>query len=938
MPNTKELNLFFPLNDLDPMGWLNDFITPQIMEDKESIAYSMFYRDYDTITNAETKNKIKSFLTTAESKDGEKFLFNNFLSANTRKFVNEKDFIFINGKYSDILENNISSRKLSLGPESDMKKYVLFMNNIKPHQMAFFQPYVRLYYGWKDDPKNKKEKFKFIEFPFSQYFELDKILENNNSFLEGSGIQNVSIDTQFTIGTKRNCRISIDYFFGNMNVLTRKLDAPDGENPKYGFSFMKTFSNMGIKKEVLQLEYGYYVDPTLEDQHGIPSEICSLINRREVRKFGILKTSHRFSFNKEGGIKISVDYVNLAEAYLNSDNNVMIPTAESLANVNTLNRRIAKRSKGALELITNYKNQKLQLEKTKEKIEDTLQAQVSEPREVDRNRSSLEDGLRRKRNQIDQLKLEEAKLNKTINSLKRSIIPFFKNLFLEIIKSNYDLYSITFNTKKSKQNYSFNTELNLISPNTGKEIKIADLSSKEYPIQEFYADNTIPQNVNENLENILNRIFNTPRNSENSNSRENHILFFPLRALIRAAYQTLRDSDTGETETIPSFIFGNLTCRVFDKTFNINVGNILIEVTAFQKWMHNKFIKNGIIDISFGRFINEIMDDLVPDAVYRNKTYPQATTRITIPDYNPTFYIKNSFFDSPIKSFVEHVADDSLMFLMSEYIYNSYEAPDTKPLIIYSKLNISTHKETTANNYSVSSNKQLRLNEIEDASRGIPYLYIGSDGGMFMDADFNQIDLKGLRTAIALQSLTDDNSSYFYYKYTISANVFASSIFNHGSIICVPTPPFGLVGSDYDLGIVGYYKVKGLRETIDAGGRYRSNITADWFWDGGTAGKRGALLTSDTTQGKTVAEIYDYVPAEAYDPKEYVKLLIESDINTLVNFGLKENKKAKKKDTNAKTQKAPNKPKDAKEKEGKKDASPKSGASSAQCKDDEPCN
>lgn len=905
MSNTQELNLFFPLNHLNPMGWLNDFVTPQIMKDKNSIVYSMLYKNYENSMKQEVKDKIKEILEKTESKsEDEKSLFSNYITTNTKKFEAEKEFLYINGGYSDILENNISTRNLADGEETDTRKYLEFMNTIQPYQMAFFQPYMRLFYGWKDDPKNKNEKFQFIEFPFSQYFDLDTILSAPNAFMEGSGVKNINVETQFTIGTKRNSKISINYYFSNMNILTRKLEPPPGTNPKYGFSFMKLFSNIGIKKELIVLEYGYHVDPQLTSQHGIPEEICVLINSRETKKFGILKTGHNFKFNKEGGVEISVNYVNLAEAFLQSDNNIMIPTAEKFASAGIINRNVFKRSPGALQLVNQYKQQKEKLAKIKEDIEDITLAQRNNPERIDRNNSSLNDFLRQKKRRIDNLRKQEIETNKSINTFKRQMVPYFKNLFLDIITSNYDLYSISFNTKKDQESkkYSLNSDFNLISPFTGKEIKIADLSAKEYSVNDFFTSNSISTKVIDNMENILNRIFNAPRGLNNSDNKENHILFFPLRALIRAAYLTLDDPDTPGLPIVPAIIFGNLTCRVYDKTYNINTGNILIEVEAFQKWMHRKFINSGHIDISFGHFLKEIMDDLVPDAVYRNKTYPQPTTRISIQDYNPNFFIKENFFSSNLKYDLEHSSPtDKTMLKLSEYVYNSYQGANTKPLILYSKLNISTHNETTAGNYSVSSNKLLRLNEKEDATRGIPHLVIGSDRGLFLSADFNQIDLKGLRSGIALQAMTDENSSYFFYKYSISADVLGSSIFNHGSIICVPTPPLGLTGVEYDIGIVGYYKVKGLKETLDANGSYKTNISGDWFWDGGTFGKRGKITSATPNENKKITEIKDYVESDVYDPIKYVELLIETDINTLVNFGLNENKNDKKKDKKAKS-------------------------------------
>lgn len=893
--NTEEFDLFFPLGEVNPQGWLNDFITPQLMRKKESVAYTLLYNNY-ALSTSPSVSSIKNVLNNEE-------LFNLFIEANERKFKNEEKFVFINGKYSDILENNLSTNHFSSGNSQDLKEYILFMNSIKPFQMAFIQPYVRLYYGWKDDPKNKKSNFKFIEFPFSQYFDLNSILSNPNAFLEGSGIKSISNDIQFNLGTKKNCNININYFFSNMNILTRKIEVNKNkkdnqtseDQPKYGFSFMKLFSNIGIKKEVLKLEYGYYVDPALESQHQIPLKICNFINTREVKKFGLLKTSHNFKFNKEGGVEISVTYVNLAEAFFESDNNIAIPN-DSSSNQRIMGRLKAK-SAGSLNLFQDYNKNREKLEEVKEKIQNLLMYQIKEPEKISKGQDTKEDLKRIKQKKIDALRQEEVEISKNLSLIKRQMTPYFKDVFITSIKDNFDLYSISFNTKKDdkSKSYLFNSSLNLISPKDGKEIKMCDLSSKQYNVDDFFRKESIPESVKSRLESILNRIFNTPREHINSDKRTGHIVFFPLRALIRVAYQMVNEDKNGDHLQIPSILFGNLTSRIYDKTFNINTGNILIELNYFQKWMHEKFYSKGFLDISFGQFIKEVIDDLVPEALYRNKTYPQNTTRITIQDYNPSFYIAKGWESFGVKNLVEENASDEYMKLFAQSVVsNNYDDSRFEPLIIYSKLNISTTKETTANNFSVSTSRQLELNESDDAARGIPHLIIGSDGGMFLNADFQQIDLKGLRSGIALQALTDDNSSYFFYQYSISAEVFGSSIFNHGSIICIPTPPLGLAGSDYDIGVVGYYKVKGLKDSIDANGTYKSVVSGDWFWSGGRYGKNGKPTTENDNKGKKITEILDYVPANTYDPASYIDLLIKTDIKTLTNFGIKTNKQTTK--------------------------------------------
>ena len=923
--NTEELNLFFPLNEINPQGWLNDFITPQIMANKDSVSYSMLYKK-SLIFTQDVEQKIKAALS------GEK-LYDQYSAANTEKFKNEEKFIFLNGKYADILENNVATRDLSKADEADNEKYLLFLNQIKPYQMAFIQPYIKLYYGWKDDPRNKKETFKFVEFPFSQYFQIDEILSPSNAFLEGSGIKSVSNDVQFNIGTKRNCNISISYYFGNMNVLTKKRDIEyQGSKPKYGFSFMKIMSHSSIKKEILKLEYGYRVDPSLTNQHHIPEDICNMINSREKKVFGLHKTGHNFKFNKEGGIEVSVNYISLAESYLEANTSVSIPSGEINANSRIINK-VEAESAGALDLLEQFKTTKKELIKVKEQIEEAQLQKIDTSVKTDKNKSQTENLVKLRNKRIENLRDKEKEINKTLSLIRRQMVPYFKNVLVDAILNNFDLYSISFKTNRDDNSkvYTFKADFNLISPGNnkpgndevtgrGKEIKIGELCSNTYNLNDFFQKDSYPQNIKDKMSGILNRIFNTPREAIPTNTNFGHIIFFPFRALIRALYQML---DKEEQEIVPHILFGNLTCRVYDKIYNINSGNVLIELNAFQKWMHESFYSKGIFDFSFGQVVKKAVDELIPDALYRNKTYPQSTNRITIQDYMPNSFIRKTWNQKNLKERLEHNAKDSDMEEFSSSIYNQYfDDNNSEPLIIFSKMDIPTFRTTTANNlgFAASSNKQLRLSEKDDAKNGIPHLIIGADGGMFMSADFSQIDLPGLRTAVALQAMTDENSSYFFYKYNLTAQVFGSSIFNHGSIICIPTPPLGLSGLDYDIGITGYYKVKGARDSIDSSGKYTSTVSADFFYDGGIGEKRGRKLSPDTTiKPVKASDIKDFIGKDVYNPVDYIDLLIKTDINTLVNFGATENKQTPKtKQPKKSKEKAAPKPKDHKEKDVKK--------------------
>jgi hypothetical protein len=460
------------------------------------------------------------------------------------------------------------------------------------------------------------------------------------------------------------------------------------------------------------------------------------------------------------------------------------------------------------------------------------------------------------------------------------------------MRDNYDLYSISFNNKRQEDGddikYSMNVYFNLLGL-TGQEIFISKIVDKTYSLSDILRKSNPPPKVKAKMVDIANRNFNYQVDKKENDKKGSHIVFFPLRALIRAAFELLSPE---EQEQIPYILFGNFTSRIYGENFYINAGNILVEINTFQRWMFDKFYSKNAVDFSFGEFIKEVIDDLAPEALYRNKTHPQDTTRLTIQDYSPLFSIKKEFPEQPLllKEALEETANDkNLNELRNNIVYATSDDKVYRPLIVYAKMDLPTMKEATTTSFSVSSNDELTLNEDQDASHGIPHLIIGSDGGMFMDVDFSQIDLKGLRTGIALQAVTDQNSSYFFYNYSIKTNVIGSSIFKFGSMIAIPSPPLGLVGAKYDIGIVGYYKVKDMSVTIDPTSGYKASVSGDWFYNP-RQGKHGNPHNSNIIKKVSQSEARDYILPSVLDPIKYINLLIKKDINTLVNFGLVTNK------------------------------------------------
>ena len=90
-------------------------------------------------------------------------------------------------------------------------------------------------------------------------------------------------------------------------------------------------------------------------------------------------------------------------------------------------------------------------------------------------------------------------------------------------------------------------------------------------------------------------------------------MFFPLRDLIAVAYEFSKSDDRDNPyDRLPITSLGNVVYKPMGKKVTINIGDILVEVSVFQKWFYNKIIKHDSGTITFGQFITSIMEELVP--------------------------------------------------------------------------------------------------------------------------------------------------------------------------------------------------------------------------------------------------------------------------------------------------------------------------------------
>ncbi len=887
MAKTNKLNVYFPINNLNPQGWISEFITPVLQKTfpQRSDVANLFY---DKEFSPDLRKELIKRLTLDE--------FADFIL--TRQQVQDDKFTFLNGNFLDMLEIDASMKDSTL-TDIELRTYTQFMAQIKPFQSAFLQPYIKLQYGYRN---NAKEKFTYIDFPFTQFYNLDFILMNPQARSEGSGITSVVTNNKFNQGTHVNSDIEIGFDFGNLKVLTQEIlgngiPVEKGQSPfPYGFSFTKVVANLDLSKEILRLEYGRKVgngfDTVVADQ-----SLKSIIERKEKKVYLLNKTGHSFTFDEKGYVSLKVNYMNFHDAAIFSENNISVPGAGP-ANAQSLS--ITKEYGNILSGYRKLKKNVFSLETDLKDVQTESQA-----RSVDKINSQQKDM------RIKDITAKLAQSNKNINLLKRSLKPGLTTVLLDKIKDQGQLFGVNFNTIKEKSAFKLTTNIFLVKPSNGDFQTIFEFPA-EYKIDELKNSPKIKELVKMNsssaedlLTRVFSRIFNAPYDEKqiNTNKTYGQIMFFPLKALISAAYSFLEPK---EQDNIPNLLFGNVLMKIGDNVCSINIGDLLIESETFQKWYYRNFFKKDMLDYSFGAFITDIITDLVPEATHRNRVgfddkAPMTSVKET------QFYLKDKIPDQ-LKQDLYWKGDRDDMKLLS-YFLTKTPSDNPKPLIYYTQMNNQT-SQITSPSFSNLGVSEFNFNEIQDSAKGIPHLKIGADGGVFTHVDFQALDLPRMRSSISFGSLANSQSRYFLFYYQLSIDMLGNNLFAYDGVVCVPSNPLGIDSEENDPGIAGYYKLTSTTDKLDLNNNYTTTAQATWTFSPKNDDREKQKIASMPVADRSIS---DSISEKVNDPRSYLTELLSNDANAIIvsqlqNVNVPEDKteNVAKKDNNKKAAPAKN--------------------------------
>jgi hypothetical protein len=798
--------------------------------------------------------------------------------------------------YQEFEESYSANKEVDPVEQKKYNEYVKFMTKIGTSELSVLQPFIKLVYRYR---KNKGEDWKEFVIPFPSFTteeEFMPILSSKFARGDGCGIESVTTQREFPqFGNFLNVKANISFYFQNLGILTRELNFPNRDLPT-PFSFLKVMAPLSQETEQIVLEYGYSLNTKFTDPTIIPPGIQEEILRRERKRFILNYYRHNFNIEQNGSVRLTVDYTSKQDFDLLKETSD-ISITENIPEINALSTENPQIKK----FIQSY------TEKRKKRKE--LEKSIKESRLVIKKRKGAARirGQSQQTNQI--LKLEKKvniekkqlkTLNIEINSLKDKLSLYVKPNFLDSMISHMDVFKINFATKSTASNtnntrdFSMKAFLNLVVKDRNTKGALRDILLYEIPTSFSVADfkdNIILSSIEgvnakqkETLiDNLAGSSFNAPKGLKSTSAGDKKfgdIVFFPVRALIAAAYRQLNEDD----RKIAHFTsLGNINARSLGKEYVINMGDILVELTYFQKWFYEHYTKKGRLIFTLGEFVEDVVKKLVPSILEDNTIDTFGKTRIGsiqrtnyLTEMQPGSQTRQLFRD------VYHTTNKLALRQLSGRVKRTSETrtrTDVRTFVHYSLVRNPSSPIGSAYLKRKVANTNFR--EDNDIQFGCPHIKIGADEGLLKNISFNANDFAGMRLAFWSENLRDTATNLLRYHYSANVETIGNNVFFKGGFFGIPSNLLGIENDDFDPGISGYYAIQRVNDSISLG-NYTTNLTATWFWHPRLAKAKGGESVKDG-QNKT-----DDIPPTrvGLSLANYFEEILRLDAETLAKYGI----------------------------------------------------
>ncbi len=881
--SSSGLNLFFPLSKggLNKQQFISDILSPQIqrgsnLANRSGLAKVIYDKQFPKDV-VQIDSKVHALI-----KDLRPVGRENILSFNPNFYQEFEE------SYSAIRETDpIEQQKYN--------EYVKFMTKIGTTELAVMQPFVKLIYRYR---KNEGEPWREITMPFPSFTTEDEFLPVLSSKFargDGSGIENITVNRKFPqFGNFLHVTVAMNFYFQNLGIFTREIKIPGHDFPT-PFSFLKVMSPLSKETEQLVIEYGYSLNTRFTDPSIIPPPIQEQIMRRERKRFIVSYYKHNFNIEQNGSVRLSVNYTSQQDFDLYKEtSNIALPENENEIQF------LATGNDGATALMVDYarkRKEQRELEKSikESRLEVTKRKGRARIRGLSQGSRDIIKLERKVKTQKEQLK----RINVNINTLKDQLVVHTKPVIIDSMITHMDVFKASFSTQakdvpgeEGSREFSLKTNISLVTRerNSGK---LKDISLFEIPSTfstDEFDDNLVLKTLdgkNEKqkqtlVDNIASAAFNAPRGLKSTASGDKKfgdMMFFSVRSLISAAYRQLNEQDR---KTAHFTSLGNINAKTLGKNYMINLGDVLVELTYFQKWYYETYTKKRKLTIPLGEFIDDVVKKLVPSILESNTIETFGRSRIGAvqrTNYLTELTPKNA--QSLFDDLYLNTNRDKLRQLASS-VRRTSETKTSKQLRTFVHYSLVRNPSSPVGSaYLKRKVANTNFREDNDIEFGCPHIKIGADEGLLKNISFNANDFAGLRTGLWVENLRDSATNLLRYHYSAQVETIGNNVFFKGGFFGLPPNLLGIENDDFDPGISGYYAIQEVNDSLSLGD-YTTSLTATWFYNPRLdKTKKGETVKDGQNKTDELAPI-----RVSLSFANYLEETLRLDSNTLSKYGI----------------------------------------------------
>tara|TARA_Y100000592_G_scaffold81035_1_gene128331 strand:+ start:916 stop:4275 length:3360 start_codon:yes stop_codon:yes gene_type:complete len=320
--------------------------------------------------------------------------------------------------------------------------------------------------------------------------------------------------------------------------------------------------------------------------------------------------------------------------------------------------------------------------------------------------------------------------------------------------------------------------------------------------------------------------------------------------------------------------------RLAERTDRIyNLADIPVSVDSLLLWLQKNVSENRTSVMTFDRFLSGLLKTLLSDC-YSIK----SQARMLLPNVNFSFEM-DSFTLLQKKSNGKSRTEVDIFGMSAHHPYRkrSKERPRRQArLATTSDLSAALKLARPANvSHDTFENKaklvdyhlitakckfpdKREYDYLEDMRDGIPHFFIGQDSGLVKNIEFSQTDIPGLieKNVENAQKGAREGSSpagiYLKKPYNATVTLVGNPFFSRGQMVFI-NPSMAGAGSlrngyshSARLGLGGYYRVTEIANSIDASGKYETQLECVWQSYGTAAASTNDKMTEPKAQ-----EIHD---------------------------------------------------------------------------------